>query len=93
MGGRVGFFEVESGEVVPELQTVCYILVTDMLCTEGFISEQRCVIELMIQRGVEPDVVTYNILMDGFCVQDPMDKARKVYNLMLERACYLDAWC
>ena len=40
---------MESGEVVRELQTVCYILVTDMLCTEGFISEQRCVIELMIQ--------------------------------------------
>ena len=49
MGGRVGFFEVESAEVVPKLQNVCYILVTDMLCTEGFISEQRCVIELMIQ--------------------------------------------
>ena len=31
--------------------------------------------------------------MDGFCVQDQMDEARKVYDLMLERASYLDAWC
>ena len=42
---------------------------------------------------MEPDVVTYNILMDGFCVQDQMDEAGKVYDLMLERACYIDAWC
>ena len=93
MGGRIRFFEVESGEVLRELQTVCYILVTDMLCTEGFICEQICVIELMIQRGVEPDIVNHNIFMDGFCVQDQMDEARKVYDLMLERACYIDAWC
>ena len=81
------------GKLYRNYKLFVYILVTDMLCTDGFITEQRCVIELMIQRGVEPNVVTYNILMDGFCVQDQMDEARKVYDLMLERACYLDAWC
>ena len=68
---------MESGEVVRELQTVCYILVTDMLCTEGFITEQRRVIELMIQRGLEPDVVTYSILMDGFCMQHQCTRQEK----------------
>ena len=48
-----------------------------MLCTEGFITEQRRVIELMIQRGVEPDVVTYSILMDGFCMQHQCTRQEK----------------
>ena len=48
-----------------------------MLCTEGFITEQRRVIELMIQRGVEPDVVTYSILMDGFCMRHQCTRQEK----------------
>ena len=56
------------GKLNRNYKLLVYILVTDMLCTEGFITEQRRVIELMIQRGVEPDVVTYSILMDGFCM-------------------------
>ena len=54
-----------------------YILVLDMLCTEGFITKQRCVIELMIQRVVELDVVTYSILMDGFCMRDQWIRQEK----------------
>ena len=65
------------GKLYRNYKLFVYILVTDMLCTEGFITEQRCVIELMIQRGVEPDVVTYSILMDGFCMRDQWTRQEK----------------
>ena len=65
------------GKLYRNYKLFVYILVTDMLCTEGFITEQRRVIELMIQRGVEPDVVTYSILMDGFCMRDQWMRQEK----------------
>ena len=65
------------GKLYRNYKLFVYILVTDMLCTEGFITEQRCVIELMIRRGVEPDVVTYSILMDGFYMRDQWTRQEK----------------
>nr|XP_023879897.1 pentatricopeptide repeat-containing protein At5g41170, mitochondrial-like [Quercus suber] len=106
-GAAMGMLrKMEGGGCKPD--RVVYSVIIDRLCIdglliegwslllemiEGFITEQRCVIELMIQRGVMPNVVTYSILMDEFCMRDQMDEARKVYDLMLERAWYPDAWC
>ncbi|XP_065630313.1 pentatricopeptide repeat-containing protein At3g22470, mitochondrial-like [Quercus suber] len=87
-GAAMGMLrKMEGGGCKPD--RVVYSVIIDRLCIdglliegwslllemiEGFITEQRCVIELMIQRGVMPNVVTYSILMDEFCMRDQMDE-------------------
>jgi pentatricopeptide repeat protein len=40
-----------------------------------------------IQKGIEPDVVTYSFLIDGYCMQNRIDDAVKTFNMMVERGC------
>nr|GLL49850.1 pentatricopeptide repeat-containing protein At1g62914, mitochondrial-like [Ipomoea trifida] len=39
---------------------------------------------IMIQRNIYPDVVTYNALVEGYCLQGRMDEVRKVFGRMVE---------
>ncbi|KAK9937964.1 hypothetical protein M0R45_014727 [Rubus argutus] len=39
----------------------------------------------MIQRDIEPDIITYNSLMDGYCLRGEMDEAKKVFDLMASK--------
>jgi pentatricopeptide repeat protein len=48
------------------------------------------VFDVMIQRGIEPNTVTYNSLIDGYCMQNKMDDAVKAFNMMVERCCSPD---
>ena len=36
-----------------------------MLCKEGMATEAHELLDVMIQRGMEPNVVTFSLLMDG----------------------------
>ncbi|KAM3704711.1 hypothetical protein ACJW31_03G026300 [Castanea mollissima] len=49
---------------------------------EGMLTEAEEVFEVMIQRGIDPDIVTYNSLIDGYCLQNRMDKAVKTFNVI-----------
>ncbi|PON75806.1 Pentatricopeptide repeat [Parasponia andersonii] len=54
----------------------------DMLGKEGEAAEAQRVIDIMIQRGIRPDEVTYNSLMDGYCLRGEIDEARKVFDMI-----------
>ncbi|KAK9292206.1 hypothetical protein L1049_020168 [Liquidambar formosana] len=47
----------------------------------------QSVVEIMIQRGVEPNTVTYTTLMDGYCLRGQIDEALKVIDVMLHKGC------
>ena len=59
----------------------------DTRCKEGMLTEANKVFTVMIQRGIEPNTVTYSSLIDGYCLQNKMDDAIKTFNMMVERGC------
>lgn len=44
----------------------------------------------MTGKGVEPDVVTYNSLMDGYCLTRQVLEARKILDVMACKGCTHD---
>ncbi|MBA0664433.1 hypothetical protein Goklo_004432 [Gossypium klotzschianum] len=44
----------------------------------------------MIKHNIEPNVVTYSALINCHCLQNKMDKARKVFQLMIKKGCAPD---
>jgi len=50
-------------DVMPN--TVTFTILVDGLCKEGMVSEAQRVFETMTEKGVEPNIHTYNALMDG----------------------------
>ena len=49
-----------------------FSVLVNALMKEGTVKEAKEVIGNMIQRGVDPNVVTYNTLMDGILCKDKM---------------------
>ncbi|KAL6203677.1 hypothetical protein ACLB2K_027377 [Fragaria x ananassa] len=50
---------------------------------DGKVVEAHSVIEIMFQRHIEPDTITYNSVMDGYCLRGEMDEAEKVFDIMV----------
>ncbi|WOH13873.1 hypothetical protein DCAR_0933386 [Daucus carota subsp. sativus] len=46
----------------------------------------------MIQKGVPPDSITYNALMDGYCLTGKMDRALEVLNTMRSNEIWPDCY-
>ncbi|MBA0628745.1 hypothetical protein Godav_023407, partial [Gossypium davidsonii] len=44
----------------------------------------------MIKHSIEPNVVTYSALINSHCLQNRMDKARKVFRSMIKKGCAPD---
>lgn len=57
----------------------------DWLCKGGKINEANGLLELMIQRGLNPDTFTYNALIDGYCVAGRIDAARENFFICIVR--------
>ncbi|KAK9110092.1 hypothetical protein Sjap_018152 [Stephania japonica] len=78
-GEGMSLFNVilENIEVSADVQT--FNIMVDALCKEGMIKEAHKLLELMIQKGVKPDPVTLNSLMDGYCLQGDMRNAMEVF--------------
>ena len=53
-------------KVVPDVQT--FNVLVDTLCKEGMLIKAKEVFDGMIQRGIEPNTVTYNSLIEGYCL-------------------------
>ncbi|KAF5941795.1 hypothetical protein HYC85_019437 [Camellia sinensis] len=52
----------------------------------GVSTETEGIFDVMTQRGVDPNVVTYNTLMDGYCLQGQIDETTiRVFNNMVDR--------
>ena len=47
----------------------------DTRCKEGMLTEAKEVFDMMIQRGIEPNVVSYNSLIDGYSLQNKLNDA------------------
>ncbi|RYQ96721.1 hypothetical protein Ahy_B08g092575 [Arachis hypogaea] len=48
--------------------------------------------DVMIERGQQPDIITYTILMDGYCRNNEVDKARNLFDMVIERGFVPDVW-
>ncbi|WRX08622.1 Pentatricopeptide repeat - like 10 [Theobroma cacao] len=55
----------------------------DALCKVEKLEEANGLLDLMIQRGVDPDIFTYNTLMDGYCL------AGSDQNKFNKKACHI----
>ncbi|KAF2309091.1 hypothetical protein GH714_000416 [Hevea brasiliensis] len=55
----------------------------DMVARGGLVSNAQSIIKIMIQAGVEPDAVSYNSLMDGYCLRSQLDEAIQIFDLMV----------
>ncbi|KAL4363660.1 hypothetical protein GQ457_04G004440 [Hibiscus cannabinus] len=49
-------------------------------CKEGMISEA-------VKQGIEPNVDTYSVSTNGHCLQNGMNNARAVFQLMIKKGC------
>jgi pentatricopeptide repeat domain-containing protein 1 len=45
-----------------------FSILVDGFCKEGMVKEAKNVLAIMMKQGIKPDVVTYNSLMDGYCL-------------------------
>nr|GEV91871.1 tetratricopeptide-like helical domain-containing protein [Tanacetum cinerariifolium] len=68
-------------EMVFERNGLCNL--ADAFCKEGKIEEAENVVEIMIKRGIVPDIVTYSTLIDGYCLQGEMAKAKTIFDSMV----------
>ncbi|XP_038899857.1 pentatricopeptide repeat-containing protein At3g22470, mitochondrial-like [Benincasa hispida] len=85
------FNEMVDQGVRPNLVTFSVLI--DMFCKAGKVIKAKELLEMMIQRGkleaaselfeklsqegLQPDVVTYNIMIHGFCKKRQVDKSNK----------------
>ncbi|KAK9707516.1 hypothetical protein RND81_07G202500 [Saponaria officinalis] len=56
----------------------------DMYCKEGHVDEARAIYELTIERGVHPNVITYNALLNGYCLRGDMAEAENLVDVMVK---------
>ena len=66
--------EMDVRKITASVQT--YNVVVDTLCKDGRVVEAENVMKSMVQRGIRPNAVTYNSLMDGYFLHTKVDKAR-----------------
>lgn len=60
----------------------------DEMTVSMVLIEAKEVLDVMIWRGIEPDAVTYNYLIDGYYLPNIMDKAVKAFKIMAEKGVF-----
>lgn len=63
-----------------------------LLPFEPMVVDAKIVVEMLIQRCIEPDTVTYDLLIDGYCLLGQVDKAEKIFDLMTSKGSIVDAY-
>ncbi|CAA7029776.1 unnamed protein product [Microthlaspi erraticum] len=64
-------------------------LFNEMENKEGKLLEAEKLYEEMIKRSIAPDIVTYNSLINGFCMQSRLDEAKQMFE-MVSKGCLPD---
>ncbi|KAF3514469.1 hypothetical protein F2Q69_00010131, partial [Brassica cretica] len=64
--------------------TIYYTLIS-LLIKDGRSNEVPEILEEMREKGCEPDKVTYNVLVNGFCVENDLESAYRVLDEMVEK--------
>ena len=55
------------------------------LIKAGRSDEVSGILEEMREKGCEPDTVSYNVLINGFCVENDLESAYRVLDEMVEK--------
>lgn len=63
-----------------------------LLPFEPMVVDAKSVVEMLIQRCIEPDTVTYDSLIYGYCLLGEVDKAEKIFDLMTSKGSIVDAY-
>ncbi|KNA06219.1 hypothetical protein SOVF_183070 isoform B, partial [Spinacia oleracea] len=79
--------EMIESKIAPNLKT--YNMV-EMFCEDGSVDDAHTNLELMIERGLTPDIDTYNGLLNGYCLRGHMKGANKIRYLMEKNNCEPD---
>ncbi|KAL2334599.1 hypothetical protein Fmac_015812 [Flemingia macrophylla] len=107
--------KIEGHSIKPNV--VMYNTIIDNLCKnklvadayenekhqpKGKMKEAKIVMAAMVKAGVKPNVVTYTILMNGYCLINEVKHAKYVFNSMVQNGiapnvhCYttmIDGFC
>ncbi|XP_059295663.1 pentatricopeptide repeat-containing protein At1g63130, mitochondrial-like [Lycium ferocissimum] len=75
------FSEMENLNIYPNVGTFPCDRWT---CKEGKVEDAEKLIKHMIDKDVEPDLITYNVIMDGYYLHDQLDRARRVFDFMID---------
>ena len=59
-----------------------FIILVDTHCKKGMLIEAKEVFDAMIERGIMPNTIAYNSLIDGYCLQSKIDDAIKTIKSM-----------
>ncbi|KAH0895219.1 hypothetical protein HID58_057648 [Brassica napus] len=62
-----------------------YYTLISLLIKDGRSNEVPEILEEMREKGCEPDKVTYNVLVNGFCVENDLESAYRVLDEMVEK--------
>ncbi|XP_031263262.1 pentatricopeptide repeat-containing protein At1g12620-like [Pistacia vera] len=85
----------ESG-VICRPDVVAYRTIIGGLCKAGLVEKARQLfLEHMIQMGVVPDIYTYSVLMNSYCLADRIAKVKDARNLVSEMRlndAFPDSW-
>uniref|UniRef100_A0A6N2MLU7 Pentatricopeptide repeat-containing protein n=1 Tax=Salix viminalis TaxID=40686 RepID=A0A6N2MLU7_SALVM len=65
-GGKPNVIVQRNGRKDDMPDTVTFNILVDGSARSN-VSEARCVFDIMPEKGVEPDVITYNALTNGLC--------------------------
>ncbi|KAI9087803.1 hypothetical protein K1719_030133 [Acacia pycnantha] len=60
---------------------------------EGRIIETETVFGKMMKCGERPDIVTYNSLMNAYCLMNKIDETKEIFNKVVQSGCTLDVVC
>ncbi|KAK9933073.1 hypothetical protein M0R45_020286 [Rubus argutus] len=66
--------------ILPDTTTLTKLF--DALYKEGMTEEAHKAFEATFQYGMEVGKITYNMLVNEYCLHGKMDKAKKVFNFM-----------
>jgi pentatricopeptide repeat protein len=58
-------------------------ILVDTLSKEGKLIEAKEVFNVMIQRGIKSNTITYNSLINNYCSYNRMDEAIKLFGKMI----------
>ncbi|KAJ9557025.1 hypothetical protein OSB04_011639 [Centaurea solstitialis] len=89
--------EMEEDERISP-NVITFNILVYAFCTEGMVEDATTVMNLMIERGKNPDLVTYNSLIDGYCLRAAHNLFREMqarnqipdaltYGIILEGLC------
>lgn len=71
---------------------VTFTVMIDILCKDGKMDEANCLLEMMIQRGVNPCHTYLKCVHDGFCLVGRISHSRELFVSLESNGCRHDVF-